>query len=109
MTLELTPVDDLIIGITLTVFCFHIAHISFASSWYLLCFSVIVLAILCVFGTAMSIKYVVFFFIRESYVRSVSRYCFIHNYAAIPVLLLLLLLLLLLSSSSINYYNDNNK
>ena len=40
------------------------------------------------------------FFIRESYVRSVSRYCFIRNYAAIPVQLevvvLLLLLLLLL-------------
>ena len=26
-----------------------------------------------------------FFFINESYVRSVSRYCFIRNYAAIPV------------------------
>ena len=25
------------------------------------------------------------FFIRESYVRSVSMYCFIRNYAAIPV------------------------
>jgi len=25
------------------------------------------------------------FFIREIYVRSVSRYCFIRNYAAIPV------------------------
>jgi hypothetical protein len=112
------------------VFCFHIAHISFASSWYLLSFSVIVLARLCVLGTAMCIgdsyvyweqlcvlgtamcigdSYVYWeqlcvlgtamcigdsyvyqvgglcFFIHESYVRSVSRNCFIRNYAAIPV------------------------
>ena len=26
----ITPVDDIIIGITCAVFCFHIAHISFA-------------------------------------------------------------------------------
>ena len=49
----ITRVDDITIRITCTVVCFHIAHISFASSWYLLCFSVIVLARLCVFGTAM--------------------------------------------------------
>jgi len=59
----ITHVDDITIGITCTVFCFHIAHISFAISWYLLCFSVIVLAILCVFGTAMSIRLVVFVFL----------------------------------------------
>jgi hypothetical protein len=52
----ITPVDDVTNGITWTVFCFHIAHISFVSSWYLFCLSVIVLARLCVFGTAMSIK-----------------------------------------------------
>ena len=53
---------------------------------------------LCVMGTAMCIgdSYVYcgqlclsnrwsLFFIHESYVRSVSRYCFIRNYAAIPV------------------------
>jgi len=28
------------------VFCFHIAHISFASSWYLFCLSVIVIIII---------------------------------------------------------------
>jgi len=56
----ITPVDDIIIGITYAAFCFHIAHISFASSWYLFCLSVIVLARLCVFGTAMSIKNVFF-------------------------------------------------
>jgi len=52
----ITPVDDITIGVTCTGFCIHIAHVSFASSWYLLCFPVIVLARLCVFGTAMSIK-----------------------------------------------------
>ena len=45
------------------MFCFHVAHISFASSWYLFCLSVIVLARLCVFGTAMSIKRVFFVFL----------------------------------------------
>jgi hypothetical protein len=52
----ITAVDDITNGITWAVFCFHIAHISFASSWNLFCLSVIVLARLCVFGTAMSIK-----------------------------------------------------
>jgi len=32
----ITPVDDITNGITWAVFCFHIAHISFASSWNLL-------------------------------------------------------------------------
>jgi len=59
----ITPVDDIIIGITCAVFCFHIAHISFDSSWYLFCLSVIVLVRLCVFGTAMSIKKVFFVFL----------------------------------------------
>jgi len=56
-------VNDITNGITWAVFCFHIAHISFASSWYLFCISVIVLARLCVFGTAMSIKKVFFVFL----------------------------------------------
>ena len=47
----ITPVDD----ITSAAFCFHIAHISFANSWYLFYFSIIVLARLCVFVIAMSI------------------------------------------------------
>jgi len=59
----ITLVDDITIGITCTLFCFHIAHISFASSWYLFCLSVIVLARLCVFGTAMSIIKVFFVFL----------------------------------------------
>jgi len=58
----ITPVDDITIGITCAVFCFHMTHISFASSWYLFCLSVIVLVRLCVFGTAMSIKKVFFVF-----------------------------------------------
>ena len=40
----ITPVDDITIGITCAAFCFHIAHISFACSWYLSCLLVIVLA-----------------------------------------------------------------
>jgi len=53
------PVGDITIRITCVTFCFHIAHISFASSWYLFCLSVIVSARLCVFGTAVSIKKVI--------------------------------------------------
>jgi len=59
----ITPVDDISIGITCAAFCFHIAHISFASSLYLFCLSVIVLARLCVFGTAVSMKKVFFVFL----------------------------------------------
>ena len=55
----ITHVDDITIGIICAAFCFHIEHISFASSWYLFCLSVIVLARLCVYGTAMSIKKVI--------------------------------------------------
>jgi len=59
----ITPVDDIIIGITCAAFYFHITHNSFASSWYLFCLSVIVLARFCVFGTAVSIKKVFFVFL----------------------------------------------
>jgi len=60
----ITPVDDITIGITCAASCFHIAHVSFASSWYLFCLSVIFfLARLCVFGTAMSIKKAFFVFL----------------------------------------------
>ena len=58
-----TPVDDITIGITCAAFCFRIAHISFAISWYLFCLSVIVLVRLCPFGTAMSVKKVFFVFL----------------------------------------------
>jgi len=58
-----TPVNDITNGIPWVVFCFQIAYISFASSWYLFCLSVIVLARLCVFGTAMSIIKVFFVFL----------------------------------------------
>jgi len=59
----ITPGDDITIGITCAAFCFHVAHISFASSCYLFCMSVVVLTRLCVFGTAMSIKKVLFVFL----------------------------------------------
>jgi len=86
----ITPVDDITIGITCAAFCFHIAHNSFASSWYLFCLSFIVLVRLCVFGTAMSIKKVffvffLFLFVHESDVSSVRSYCFVCNYAAVPI------------------------
>jgi hypothetical protein len=57
------PVAEITIRTTCTASCFHITHISFASSWYFFCFSVIVLARLCVFGRAMSIKKVFFVFL----------------------------------------------
>jgi len=59
----ITPIGDITIGITCAAFCFHMANISFVSSWYLFCLSVIVLARLYVFGTAMSIKKVFFVFL----------------------------------------------
>ena len=42
----ITPVDDITVGITCTVLCFQIAHISFDSFWYLLCFPVIIIIII---------------------------------------------------------------
>jgi len=42
----ITPVDDITIGITCAAFCFHIAQISLASSWYLFCLSVIIIIII---------------------------------------------------------------
>ena len=59
----ITPVADITIRINCAAFCFHIAHISFASTWYLFCFLLFVLARLCVFGAAMSIKKVFFVFL----------------------------------------------
>ena len=59
----INPLDYITIGITCAAFCFHTAHISFASSWYLFSLSAIVLMRLCVFRTAMSIKKVFFVFL----------------------------------------------
>jgi len=76
----ITAVDDITIGITRAAFFFHIAHISFAISWYLFCFSVVVLARLCVFGTTMSLKKAFFcFLIHISYVRSNKTYCIVRQ------------------------------
>jgi hypothetical protein len=55
----ITPVDGITIEITCAAFCFHIAHISCASSWYLFCLSIIVLARLCL----LSIRKVFFVFL----------------------------------------------
>jgi len=42
----ITPVDDITIGITCAAFCFHIARISFASSWYLFCIIIMIIIIM---------------------------------------------------------------
>jgi hypothetical protein len=42
----ITPIDDITAGITCAAFCFHIAHISFAISWYLFCLSVVIIIII---------------------------------------------------------------
>jgi len=77
----ITPVDDNIIGCACAAFCFHTAHISFASSWYLFCLSVIVLARLCVSGTAVSVKMVFLYFLfHKCFFRSIRRYCFVRKY-----------------------------
>jgi len=77
----ITPVDDITIGITCAAFCFHIAHISFASS----CFVCRLL-----FWRDFVYSYVyrkgfLCFLIHKSYVRSIKRYCFVRKCAAIPV------------------------
>ena len=41
----ITPVDDITIGITCAAFCFHTAHISFASSWYLFIIIIVIIII----------------------------------------------------------------
>ena len=46
----ITPVDDVTIGITCAAFCFHTAHISFASSFYWFCLSVIIIIIIVISG-----------------------------------------------------------
>jgi len=79
----ITPVDVITIGITCAAFCFHIAHISFASSWYLFCLSVIVLARLYLGELCLSKRCC--FLIHKSYIRSIKSYCFVRKQAAIPV------------------------
>jgi len=81
----ITPIDDITIAITCAAFCFHKAHISFASSWYLFCFTVIVLARLRVFGAAMSIKKVFFVFLFLKFMAGRLKIIFVRKYAAIPV------------------------
>ena len=55
----------------------------------------------------LSIKKVFFvFFIHESYVRSVRRYCFVHNYAAVPVQLEIVILQYYYYYYYYYYYNN---
>jgi hypothetical protein len=90
----ITAVHNITIGITCAVFCFHIAHTSCASSWYLFCLSVIVLVRLCVFGTAMAIKKVffVFLFMKVMSGRLEDIVLCVRNYAAVPVQLEIVIL-----------------
>ena len=82
----ITPVDDITIRITCAAFCFHTAHISFASSWYLFCSSVIVLARLCViWDSCVCQKGFLCFLLHKSYVRSIKIYCSVRKYAVISV------------------------
>ena len=39
----ITPVDYITVGMTCAAFCFHIAHISFASSWYIIIIIIIII------------------------------------------------------------------
>ena len=75
----ITPVDDITIGIICAAFCFHIAHISFASSWYLFCLSVIVLMRLCVFGTTMSIKKVIHYYYYYYKLKMCKNWILVYN------------------------------
>jgi len=81
----ITPVDNIIIGITCAAFCFHIAH--FHSPVLGTCFvcrlffwrGYVYLGQLCLS------KRCSFLLSHKSYVRLIERYCFVHKYAAIPV------------------------
>jgi hypothetical protein len=87
------PVDDIIIGIICVAFCFHIAHRSVDSPWYLFCVWVIVFGeIIFIRDSYVYQKAVLCFFIRESFVRTVTRYRLVCNYAAVPVQLEIVIL-----------------
>jgi len=68
----ITPIEDITIGITCAAFCCHIAHISFASSWYffvIYCFGEIV----CIWDGYVYQNGVLCFLIHEIYVTSIKR------------------------------------
>ena len=89
----ITAVDDITFGITCAAFCFHVEHISFASSWCLFCLSVIVFGeVMCIWDCYVYQKSVLCFLIHKSYVRSIKRVCFVCKYAAIPVQLKIFIL-----------------
>ena len=55
------------------------------------------------------------FFIRESYVRSISRHCFIRNYPAIPVQLevvvlqYIIIIIIILDSHDVSCHSGNKR
>ena len=90
----ITPVDDITIGVTCAAFCFNIAHISFARSWYLFCLSVIVFGeIMCIWDSYVYQKGVLCFLIHKSYVMSIKMYCFVRKYAAIIIIIIIIIII----------------
>jgi hypothetical protein len=79
------PVAYIAIGTTCTASCFHIARISFASSWYFFCFLLLFWRDLCSWNSCVYQEGIFCFLVRERYAKSVGRYCFVRNNAAIPV------------------------
>ena len=83
----ITSIDNIIVGITCAAFCFHMAHILFPSSFLVLvlfvdyCFG----EIMCIRDSYVYQKGVLCFLIHKRFVRSIKRYCFVRQYAAIPV------------------------
>jgi len=68
----ITPVDDITMGITCAAFCSHIAHISFASSWYFFVSRVLFWRVYVYLGQLCLSKKCSLFFIHKSYVRSIK-------------------------------------
>ena len=53
----ITPVDDITIGIICVAFCFHTAHISFASPWYFFCYVIVIIRIIIKLEQMMKLYY----------------------------------------------------
>jgi len=71
----ITAVDDITNGITWVVFCFHIAHISFASSWYLFCLSVTCFGEIVCFWNSYVYQLLLLLLLLSSLSSSVSPLC----------------------------------
>ena len=95
----ITTVDDITIRITCVAFCFHIAQISFGSSWFFFVCRLLFwrgyvysgqlcLSKRCSSSSSSSSSP----HPHESYVGSVRRHWFVRNYAAVPVQLEIVIL-----------------